>query len=963
MDSPEVLIEQWLPTKELGIEAVRERAAASALPPLYFLHVWWARRPLVASSGAVLASLMPAWSADLASDFGNHRELASEAEYRDWFLRLCGILGNPAQADRLTRAARASGKRIPNPYTYPQAYKNRPTSEDLNLLHEILVATWAGIPVVADPTAGGGSIPFQAIRFGLPSLANDLNSVSAAILRSGVDLPSRYGESLTLNLKKWGEELCRRIEVRLAPFFPDGPDGKVATFFFARTVKCPRTKKLVPLSPNWWLSKGDESVAVRLVTERNGVELVTPAFEIARGRAIDRRLADNGTITSGDAVSPWDHLVIDGEYIKGEAQAGRMGSILYAVAVRTGRTRGFRAPTPTDLSAIAAADDALQRMLPSWEAMDVIPDEEFPRGNDMRPVIYGMPRWRDMFSPRQLLVHGTFVEEFRQLMPVVREAIDDPDRANAVLTLLALSQGKALNYNALLSSWHVSRQVMRSVFERHDFAFKSTYAEFEGARQLYGWSFAQVLDAYRGITELLEPSEEPLERDRASHAVPGPVTVTQGNAGHMPWIGDGSVELVCIDPPYYANVMYAELADFFYVWEKRTLGLIWPELFVDELTDKEQEAVRNVARFEHAGRRRNELATVDYERKMTAIFTECHRILRDGGVMTVMFTHKEAEAWDTLGQSLLEAGFTIEASWPVPTESEHSLHQAEKNAASSTIFLVCRKRTREPSSARTFFSSIEGNVRQTAREAYERFSASGIEGVDLLLATYGPALSVLSERWPVYSSEPDEQGRSRLLRPEEALKVARQEAVRLHRDRLVASHAEFDALTDFWLLAWDTFKAREFPFDEARKLALAVGGTDIEDIARAKLLKKRSGTVTLTEPISRLRRDSDSELPGVNRDRTGFAVLVDALHTSMYVLDQDGATAARNWLTQRRLLSDGRFRALLEAAVKAVPRGRKDGEFVLSEAALLERLVVACFPGIDLPEPEVTIAGQTSLQV
>ena len=151
----------------------------------------------------------------------------------------------------------------------------------------------------------------------------------------------------------------------------------------------------------------------------------------------------------------------------------------------------------------------------------------------------------------------------------------------AVLALLALIQGKAVNWNAALSSWDVSRQKIRSVFDRHDFSFKWTFAEFEGARELYGWGVDQIADAYQGIAQLLLPAMEggltSVSPDH--HPVPGPVSVTQGNAGDMAWMEDGSVELVCIDPPYYDNVMYAELADFFYVWEKRTLGQLWPEFF------------------------------------------------------------------------------------------------------------------------------------------------------------------------------------------------------------------------------------------------------------------------------------------------------------------------------------------------------------------------------------------------
>jgi adenine-specific DNA methylase len=408
--------------------------------------------------------------------------------------------------------------------------------------------------------------------------------------------------------------------------------------------------------------------------------------------------------------------------------------------------------------------------------------------------------------------------------------------------------------------------------------------------------------------------------------------------------------------------MYAELADFFYVWEKLTLGLVWPEFYADELCDKKNEAVANEARFAEAGKRRRELANADYEAKMTAIFAECRRVLRDDGVLTVMFTHKRAEAWDTLGMSLMEAGFTIETSWPVATESEQSLHQAKKNAAASTIMLVCRKRV-DARGDPAYFEDVEGEVRAAARDALARFSAFGMEGVDLLLSTYGPALSVISSRWPVYSSEGDPQtGKSRLLRPEEALDSARGELVRLQRQRLIGQAAQLDPITDFVLLAWEIFKAREFPFDEARRLALAVGGLDIDELVRAKVIEKKSGTVLLSPPAKRVRGRADLEvgLPGIYMEAQSFPVTIDALHTAMYFVDQDGPAASKAWLDRVGLSDDARFQASLQGLVNAMPRTKTKDKWDLPEAEWLDAL---CFYFPDVTVPEARIAEEAQQAV
>ncbi len=187
---PRVLIEDWLPVAELGIESRRERAASSALPPLSYLHIWWARRPLVASAAVVLAGLLPGWTASLASAYPDEPALQTSEAYRRWLLKLVGIRGDAIGAQRVKEAAALSGVRLKeNPFTYKQAYRYNPEDADVTLLHDVLRRTWGELPVVGDPTAGGGSIPFTAVRLGLPSLANDLNGVAASVLQAGVAIP------------------------------------------------------------------------------------------------------------------------------------------------------------------------------------------------------------------------------------------------------------------------------------------------------------------------------------------------------------------------------------------------------------------------------------------------------------------------------------------------------------------------------------------------------------------------------------------------------------------------------------------------------------------------------------------------------------------------------------------------------------------------------------------------------
>ncbi len=225
---------------------------------------------------------------------------------------------------------------------------------------------------------------------------------------------------------------------------------------------------------------------------------------------------------------------------------------------------------------------------------------------------------------------------------------------------------------------------------------------------------------------------------------PLPVMITCKSADSLDHLDDGSIDAVVMDPPYYDNVMYAELSDFFYVWLKRTAGHVFPDLFRRQLTDKENEAVANPAKFrDQKGARA--LAARDYQQRVAAIFAECRRVLKPDGIMTLMFTHKATGAWDALTTGLMDAGFAITASWPINTEAGGSLHIRDKAEANSTVFLACRPRpTAAAADATNYWEDVEPQVAGAVRKRVEAFQDAGISGVDLCLAAFGPALEEFS---------------------------------------------------------------------------------------------------------------------------------------------------------------------------------------------------------------------------
>ena len=532
-------------------------------------------------------------------------------------------------------------------------------------------------------------------------------------MKATVQWPSTLASDIGKQFVELAAEWRRRVEDRLESFFPQlEVDQLDVTYLWARTVTCPYCDGLVPLSPNWRAASDGAGIRVE---PRLGDGPGTPGRVCTFEIVTSSNDQSPGTVARGNGHCPYRDCgrVIDGDEIKQQARAGRMGEQLYAIvykrrtetrtkAGKRGRdkwVRGYRAPRPEDDNSVAISE-TLAEKLPEWEAFDIVPNERFPEdSNDDRPIQYGMPLWRDLFSPRQLLCHGVSVEVFREMLDADVAAGRLDELRKVAYVYLALSLDKLRDYNSRMTRWHAGREVVAGTFDRHDFSFKWSYAEMAPliTGLGYDWAIEQTAKCVGELVALVRPESADRTRSLLDAAEPRtsqdppPVTITCKSGDNLDHIEDGAVDVVVMDPPYYDNVMYAELSDFFYVWLKRTAGHVFPELFRRQLTDKENEAVSNPARFAGQPGARA-LAGRDYQQRMAAIFAECRRVLKASGVMTLMFTHKATSAWDALTTGLIEAGFVITASWPVNTEAEGSLHIRDKAAANSTIFLVCRPR-------------------------------------------------------------------------------------------------------------------------------------------------------------------------------------------------------------------------------------------------------------------------------
>jgi len=920
------LIESWLPIAALSEESLRERRSMTALPPTNYLHVWWARRPLIASRAAILASLLP--------EDTDHKK----------FVHVLGIHGDPVSTKKRIDAAKRTGENLgPNVYGYPRAFTYSPSIVEKNWIKDELKRVGLNDPIVLDPTAGGGSIPFEATRLGLDIQANDINPVAALILRQTIYVPLKQGESVLKRFLELSEKFIKQAKPHYEGVFPKepNPNNTVDAYLWARTITCPYCTYLVPLSPNWRLAPN--GIGVKLIPDRDKGKC---GFEIV----FNLNDQSQGTVKGGDATCPYPECgrVIDGKDVKKLAQEGGMGEQLFCVVykeleetfTKTGKlkkkwVRKYRSPRKEDNNT-DFVKQRLEEKLPEWEAWDIIPTEKFPDdSNDSRPIQYGMPLWRDLFSPRQLLCHGNSVEVFRAILKEEEHEGNLDDITKAALVYLSFSIDKLIDYSSYLSVWHSNREVTAHTFTQHAFPFKWSFCEMSPliTGNGYEWVIKQTGKCIKELLKLVQneitgPQGKlfPEENPAASMNVTCSVNVTCRSADDLSHLKTGSIDLVVMDPPYYDNVMYAELSDYFYVWLKRTAGYVIPEYFRRLLTDKDNEAVANPARF--SGQKNSKaLAGKQYQESMTRIFKECHRVLKEDGILTLMFTHKATGAWDALTKGLFEEDFTITASWPINTEPEGSMHIKDKAAANSTILLVCRPREESLEGKLNYWEDVEPLVQKAVRVKVVEFQKAGINGVDLYLACFGPALEEFAKHWPLQRGNPKEnparrQRQQTLLEdefdpygvtPEDALEAARKEVKQWRMEQLLRTkrETELDPLTEWFVLAWDSFKSPQFPYDEALRLARVVG-IDLDTEIVGRIAEKKTSNLIIWDSVKRAAK-------GALGPSDGSRSILDALHHAANRARNMNLESARELLEESGVSKQPDFEASLLAVLEVLP--------------------------------------------
>ena len=887
------LIEVALPLEAINIASAREKSIRHGHPST--LHLWWARRPLAAARAVIFSQMVddPSAHPDIFKT-----EKAQEKERQ----RLFRIIEDLVKWENTTNETVLQQARdeIWQSWRYTCAENaGHPRAKELFDRYKL--------PAFHDPFAGGGALPLEAQRLGLESYASDLNPVAVLINKAMIEIPPKFAgkppvnpdaqkqmaqmdkswrgaQGLAEDVRYYGKWMRDEVEKRIGHLYPkveitaamvqERPELKkyasqkltVIAWLWARTVKSPNPAFAnvdVPLASTFMLAtKAGKETYVEPVIGEDGYY-----FTVKIGKPKDAEGAKNGTKLSRGANFKclMSGVPIASSHIYSEANAGRMGARLMAIVAEGERGRVYVAPTP-EMEATALTAQ------PAWKPEVSMPEN--PRW--FSPPLYGLKTYGDLFTPRQLVALTTFsdmVQEARE--QVKRDAVkaglaDDAKPldtvgsvgatayADAVGVYLALAVDKVADRNSTVCAWASLREHARNTFGRQAIAMVWDFAESNPLSDSSGNFDGGIVSIVAGLGSL-----NPLE------------------AGHAKQVDAQSQELaaakvVSTDPPYYDNIGYADLSDFFYVWLRRALRPVFPELFATLAVPKAEELVATP--YRHGNKEKAESFFLD---GMTQAMHRLAEQAHPAFPVTIYYAFKQAESdgadgttntgWDTFLAAVIEAGFAVTGTWPMRTELDRRMIGSGTNALASSIVLVCRKREANAPTAtrRDFVSALKAELPQ----ALAHLQAGNIAPVDLAQAAIGPGMAVYTR----YAKVLDAEGKPLPVRA--ALALINQTL----DEALAEQEGDFDADTR-WALTWfEQSGFAEGDFGVAEQLSKSKN-TAVAGLVNAGILISKAGKVRLLKP---------AELPADWDPATEARLTVwEMVHQLIRVLEAGGESAA-----------------------------------------------------------------------
>lgn len=875
--SPKKLIEVALPLDAINEACAHEKQPGIGAHPRG-LHLWWARRPLAAARAVIFAQTIndPSWKWELehAGELPPSNLKASWAASRK---RLFEIIKELVKWENTTNESVLEKARAEIRKSWRETCElNKDHPQAANLFNV------EKLPAFHDPFAGGGALPLEAQRLGFEAYASDLNPVAVLINKAMIEIPPRFAHHAPINpewrkqseaqkvLRQWkgaqglaedvrhyGQWIRDEAERRIGDLYPPveitdemaedrsdlrplvGERLPVITWIWARTVKSPNpafNHVDVPLASTFVLSnKVGKEAYVEPVVDGDRYTFAVRVGKIPKG-------AEDGTkFSRGNFRCVLSQAPISGEYIKSEAVVGRMGIRLMAIIADGRNGRLYLSPT-------RAHEEAAGKAAPTWK-----PDVEFfPQALGFRVGNYGMAAWSDLFIPRQLAALSTFSDLLPEAMAEIRSnavaaGMEDSDAgldaggtsakaySEAVAVYLAFALSRLADYGSSIATWKPSGEQVMQTYKRQALPMTWDFPDsnFLGEKAIC-WKnavkyTAENLMAAAGVFN--SPIAQAVQRDAQQQSL-------------------STDKIVSTDPPYYDNIGYADLSDFFYVWLRRALRPIYPELFATVATPKTEELVATPSR--HGGRGQAEEFFLDgMTRAMQRLASQAH----PSSPVTIYYAFKQSETdketgtistgWETFLDAVLRSGFSITGTWPMRTELANRIRGADSNALASSVVLVCRPRPpmAETVSRRVFLRELN----QVLPEALDEMTRgagddrSPVAPVDLSQAVIGPGMAVFSK----YAAVLEADGMPMSVRT--ALQII---------NRFLAED-DFDHDTQFCLHWFEQFGWGEGRFGDADTLARAKG-TSVDGVKAAGVVFASGGVVRLLK-WSEYREDWDAE--------------------------------------------------------------------------------------------------------
>jgi putative DNA methylase len=789
------LIEVALPLEDISKASAHEKAVRHGHPST--LHIWWSRKPLAAARAVLFAQLV--------DDPSAHPELfPTDEEQKAERERLHAIISRMV-----------SWNNIHDADLFKMANE------------EILKSTNGNPPPILDPFAGGGSIPLEAQRLGLEAHASDLNPVSVLINKALIEIPPKWADhtpvfpgtaaeriswpgtsGLAEDVRRYGKWMNDEAESRIGHLYPrisvSGVETTVIAWIWARTITCPNPAcaGTMPLVNNFWLGKkkGRERYIVPVV-DGKGVR-----FQIGGPDGVPVAGTVNGRT---GAICLICGTPVPIGYVRAEGRAHRIGSQLMAIAADGKRQRYYLAPTdehesiPTKITRPTSGPDA------------DLPDN----ARWFSPPLYGMTSYSDLFTDRQLTALTTFSDLIMEARDRVEKDSGNKGYADAVATYLAFALSKVADNLSNLCVWRPDA-IKESI--NHVFALQALPMT---------WGYGEGNTFHPG------PCNISTGADWIAKAIEGLPAIGAGGATQSDAASTRGVRLISTDPPYYDNIGYADLSDFFYVWLRRALGGIYPELLGTVITPKTDELVADPFRHQN-----KDEAQKFFEGGFNHVFEHMRDNTPNGYPITVFYAFKQAETkaegdhastgWETLLESMLHAGWSVTATWPIRTELVNRAGAIGANSLAASIALACRPRPTDAG-----FTDRRGLIealRQEFPPALRRLEESKVAPVDLRQAAIGPGMAVFSRYARV--NEPDGSP----MRVRAALSLINQ----VLDEKLSESVGHLSADSRFCVEWFRQYGFDEGPFGTADVLARGVD-TSVAGLERAGVLVSRAGKVKL----------------------------------------------------------------------------------------------------------------------